>query len=126
MRAVAEQHRAEFESAVLRRDVDRCISAVLSLEDAIVEWSRDSLQSDDMAVARRVLRSLVVRLGELAVVGARDPRAAVAPYVDLLVELRAIARAHKDFRTSDLVRDRLGAAGVELRDTGDGPAWDLT
>jgi cysteinyl-tRNA synthetase len=99
---------------------------VLALEDAIVEWSRDSLQSDDTAFARRVLRSLVVHLGQLAVVGARDPRAVVAPYVDLLVELRCTARDAKDFTTSDLVRDRLAAAGVELRDTPTGAEWGLS
>ena len=42
-----------------------------------------------------------------------------------LVELRATAREARDFATSDLVRDRLAAAGVELRDTPAGPEWHL-
>lgn len=126
LRDVAEQHRADFDVGIATRDVDGCVTAVLALEEAIVEWSRDSLQSDDMALARRVLRALVVRLGELAVVGARDPRVVVAPYVDLLVDLRSVARDSKDFATSDLVRNRLAAAGVELRDTSSGAEWDLT
>lgn len=126
LRDVAEEQRVVFEAALDARDVDGGVAAVLSLEDAIVEWSRDSLQSDDIALARRVLRALVVRLGELAAVGACDPREVVAPYVDLLVELRATARDGKDFATSDLVRDRLAAAGVELRDTPVGAEWDLS
>jgi hypothetical protein len=126
LRDVAEEQRVTFEAALAARDVDGAITAVLSLEDAIVAWSRDSLQSDDMAVARRVLRALVVRLGEVAVVGARDPRAVVAPYVDLLVELRGTARDNKDFATSDLVRDRLANAGVQLRDTAGGAEWALS
>ncbi|MEP7054480.1 MAG: hypothetical protein ABI912_04460 [Actinomycetota bacterium] len=125
LRDVAEQHRLDFEAALARRDVSGCTGAILGLEEAIVEWSRDSLQSDDNAVARRVLRALVVRLGELAVAGAREPRSVVAPYVDLLVELRRKAREGKDFATSDLVRDRLAAARVELRDTPSGAEWDL-
>jgi cysteinyl-tRNA synthetase len=72
-----------------------------------------------------VLRSMVVRLGELAAVGARDPRAVVGPYVSALLELRAQARQAKDFPTSDWVRDRLTAAGVQVRDTPDGVEWQL-
>lgn len=125
LRAVADEQRLLFEAALLARDAPGCVGSVLALEDAIVEWSRDSLQSDDVAFARRVLRGLVVRLGELATVGARDPRTVVAPFVDLLVQLRATARASKDFATSDLVRDQLTAAGVELRDTPGGAEWDL-
>ena len=36
------------------------------------------------------------------------------------------ARENKDFATSDLVRDRLVAAGVEVRDAPDGTSWTLT
>ena len=126
LRDVADAHRTAFDAAHAARDVDGAVTAVLSLEDAMVAWGRDSLQSDDMAHARRVLRSLVVHLGALAVVGARDPREVVAAYVDLLVELRAKARAGKDFATSDLVRDRLAAAGVELHDTPTGAEWELS
>ena len=57
--------------------------------------------------------------------GARDPRAVVEPYVDLLLAVRVKARAAKDFATSDLVRDGLAAAGVEVRDTPDGATWHL-
>ena len=125
LRDTAVTQREKFEEALLVRDVDGCVGSVLRLEEAIVEWSRDSLQSDDLAFARRILRALVVRLGELATVGARDPRDAVAPLVEVLVELRAKARSSKDFATSDLVRDRLASAGIELRDTAAGAEWDL-
>ena len=39
--------------------------------------------------------------------------------------MRAAARDGKDFATSDLVRDRLVAAGIEVRDTPDGTTWTL-
>ena len=60
------------------------------------------------------------------VAGAADPRTVVGPFVDALLELRAQARAARDFATSDRVRDRLAAAGVEVRDTPDGVEWVLT
>jgi cysteinyl-tRNA synthetase len=73
-----------------------------------------------------VLRALVVRLGELAERGAADPARAVGPFVDALIDVRRAARDAKDFATSDLVRDRLTAAGIEVRDTADGTEWTLS
>ena len=45
--------------------------------------------------------------------------------VDMLLELRAKAKAAKDWATSDQIRDALGAAGFEVKDTKDGVAWKL-
>ncbi len=126
LRAAADQARADFEAAMGRRDVDGCVAAVLSLEQALAAWQADTLQSDDADEARRVLRALVVRLGELAEQGAGDPAEKVAPFVDALLAVRAAARASKDFGTSDLVRDRLVDAGVEVRDGAEGTSWTLT
>ena len=125
LRAEAESCRTAFDRALADRDVDACVQAVLALEQAIADWSADTLQSDDRDEARRVLRAMLVRLGDLATVGAADPRETLAPYVDLLLDLRTSARDAKDFATSDLVRDRLAAAGVEVRDTPQGAEWVL-
>jgi cyanophycinase-like exopeptidase len=121
----ADVAQAEFESAFSAGDVERCVAVVLGLEQSIAEWQADTLQSDDAPRARRSLRAMVVRLGELAESGG-DPRGQVAPAVELLLDLRATARDNGDFATSDLVRDRLAAAGIEVRDTPDGVQWHLT
>jgi cyanophycinase-like exopeptidase len=126
LRDEADRARDAFEAALGRRDVDGCVAAVLGLEEAIAAWQADTLQSDDADEARRVLRALVVRLGELAEQGAADPADAVAPFVEALLAVRSGARENKDFATSDLVRDRLVAAGVEVRDAPDGTSWTLT
>jgi cysteinyl-tRNA synthetase len=41
----------------------------------------------------------------------------------VVLELRAKARAAKDFATSDLIRDRLKAAGIVIKDGKDGATW---
>jgi cysteinyl-tRNA synthetase len=43
--------------------------------------------------------------------------------VSRLIELRATARAERDFVRSDLIRDRLTDAGILLEDTSDGARW---
>ena len=104
LRDEADRAREAFEAALGRRDVDGCVAAVLGLEEAIAAWQADTLQSDDADEARRVLRAMVVRLGELAEQGAADPADAVAPFVEALLAVRT------------------GRAGEQgLRDLGPGP-----
>lgn len=123
--ATTDDLRKAFDLAVDRGDADAAIEAVLALEAAIRAWSADTLQSDERDRAVATLRSMISRLGEIAVSGLRDPRAVVAPFVEGLLTLRAIARDEKRFDLSDVVRDRLLAAGVEVRDTKEGVEWVL-
>ena len=45
--------------------------------------------------------------------------------VDLLLEMRAKAKADKDWATSDLIRNRLAEIGFDVKDTKDGFEWSL-
>lgn len=59
---------------------------------------------------------------------ASDSASSAKPYekaVDLLLEIRAKAKADKDWATSDLIRDRLKEAGFDVKDTKNGFEWSL-
>ena len=45
--------------------------------------------------------------------------------IDLLLSLRAKAKAEKDWATSDKIRDDLAAFGFEVKDTKEGATWKL-
>ena len=45
--------------------------------------------------------------------------------VDMVLDLRAKAKASKDWATSDQIRDELANAGFEVKDTKDGVTWRL-
>ena len=45
--------------------------------------------------------------------------------VDMVLDLRAKAKADKDWATSDRIRDELASAGFEVKDTKDGATWKL-
>ena len=121
----ADALRRRFDAAIAQQDVDGAVAAILALDDSIVAWSADTLQSDALDQARRLLRAMVVRLGDLALAGVHDPRQIVAPVVEAVLTARAAARSARDFTTSDQLRDVLTAAGVAVNDTPDGVEWSM-
>ena len=116
---------AAFDTAAQARDAQGCVAAILDLEQALADWSADTGPSDERPRARAALRSMVLHLGGLSAPGTRNPGETVGPFVECLLELRHRARTAHDYAGSDWIRDRLAAAGVEVRDTPDGAAWQL-
>jgi hypothetical protein len=116
---------ADFEGAIVTGDPRSAVKAVLGLDDLVVAWSRDSLQSDELDRARAALRSMLVRLGEAAERGLEDRRGVVRPLVDAVLAARRQARADGRWAEADALRDQLVAAGVEVHDTPEGTGWDL-
>jgi cyanophycinase-like exopeptidase len=114
---------AAFDAALEARDADAAVEAILRLESAIVDWSRDTLQSDEVDRARAALRSMIVRLGSAATGGLRDPRVVLGPVVEAALAARVIARSERAFAVADAIRDELTRAGIEVRDTPDGVQW---
>jgi len=112
-----------FATALSNSDADGAARAALELDDAIAGWSGDTLQSDATDHARAVLRSMITRLATAATVGLRDPRDVLGPFVQVLLDLRTQVRADKRFDLSDIIRDRLVALDIEVRDTPDGAQW---
>ena len=45
--------------------------------------------------------------------------------VDLLLEVRAQAKANKDWATSDLIRNKMAELGFVVKDTKDGATWSI-
>ena len=123
--AVAQQRRDEFEAALAAGDANGATRAILELENDIKLWSADTLTGIDADAAREILRSMIVKLGTAATGGLEDPRERVAPYVEALLAIRKIVRAEKRFDLSDIVRDALALAHIEVRDTPDGVEWLL-
>jgi cysteinyl-tRNA synthetase len=99
------------------------VAAILELDRVILDWSADTLQSDEPDRARAVLHALVHRLGETAAIGLRDPRETLRPIVEALIAVRADLRASRLWEAADRLRAGMAAAGIELRDTPEGPVW---
>ncbi|MCI6549836.1 MAG: cysteine--tRNA ligase [Prevotella sp.] len=57
--------------------------------------------------------------------GNAEREEAYGKVVDMVLELRAKAKADRDWATSDRIRDALAAAGFDVKDTKDGVTWKL-
>ena len=123
LREATDRLNQVFATALAGSDADGAARATLELDDAIAGWSGDTLQSDATDHARAVLRSMITRLAGAATGGLRDPRDVLGPFVQVLLDLRAQVRADKRFDLSDIIRDRLAALNVEVRDTPEGAQW---
>jgi cysteinyl-tRNA synthetase len=119
-------HQESFARAVAERDVESAVRAILDLDQELQAWSRDTLQSDELDRGRAALRAMVVRLGQLAEVGARDPRQVLGPFVEAVLGMRTEARTEGRWHDADVARDRLAELGVEVRDGPNGTEWVLT
>ena len=114
-----------FDAALAAGDAPGAVKTALELEDLLHEWSRDTTQSDLLDRGRAGLRAMLVRLGEAADAGVRDPREVLGPFVEALLDARRQARTESRWSDADRLRDQLLAAGVEVRDTADGTDWQL-
>ncbi|CAB4648453.1 unannotated protein [freshwater metagenome] len=120
-----QMHQQQFDDAMTARDADGAVRACLALEQAIHDWSADTLQSDIADKARAAVRSMISALGDAAIGGVRNPRDVVAPYVEAMLAIRATVRAEKRYDLSDVIRDAFVNIGIEVRDTATGVEWDL-
>lgn len=125
LRGAAELRKTEFETALASGDANTATRAVLALEADIKQWSADTLTGTDGEFARDTFRGMILKLGEAATSGLVDPRSVVAPYVEAILEIRRVVRAEKRYDLSDIIRDALAGAKVEVRDTPAGVEWVL-
>ncbi len=95
--------------------------ALAALFDLAREINRARDEGRRAEDAQAALRQLAGVLG----LTLREPEAplAVAPFVDLLVELRNELRAHKLYDLADSIRARLADLGVTLEDVPEGTRW---
>ena len=113
-----------FDAAAAAGDAQAMVSAILDLEQAVTDWSADTEEDQGPAQSRAVLRGLISRLGEFAA-AAGGPAEALTAVAGPLLAVRSELRARGLFQAADTIRDTLVEAGLQVRDTADGPRWTL-
>jgi hypothetical protein len=111
--------------ALTEGDPGAAVGGLLALDATIERRIGAGEDTPDLHAARATFRSLIVRLGDAAANGPGDRPALIGPFVETLLQLRSRARDAQDWPTADLIRDRLSALGVEVRDDAAGSSWSL-
>ena len=86
------------------------------------------LDKNDIEKLRRLYQIFFIELLGINTGNESDNGNASKAYegaVDLLMEIRKNAKAQKDWATSDLIRDKLGALGFDIKDTKNGVEWSV-
>jgi cysteinyl-tRNA synthetase len=126
--AVLEEHRSRF-LAAMDDDLNtpQALAALFDLNKAV-----NTLLNSGEAVSGGTLAAIDVAYralgGEiLGVIPDELPQEAGAglegELMELLIDLRAQARASRDWATADMIRDRLTKIGVSLEDRPEGTTW---
>ncbi|MDA8196358.1 MAG: hypothetical protein M0019_03970 [Actinomycetota bacterium] len=115
----------EFNTSYSEKNASRALDAILKIEDVLEQWRADTLQSDDFDFGRSLLRSCIARLGEWLEIGSVDKKSVIAPFVEILIELRKTFRDERRFSDADFLRDSLTKAGIEVQDQSSGTYWTL-
>ena len=117
-------------------DDDLAIPRALAEIHAVVHAGNKALDAGDVTAAVEAAGSVRAMLGILGVdpldehwVQPSQDASAAMSALDVMVradlDRRQQARKEKNWAVADEVRDRLGAAGIAVTDTPDGPQWSL-
>lgn len=110
----------DFNSPVLLANLFEAVRIINSVNDG-----KEKLNAADLAELKSSVNAFV-----FDVLGLKDDiREGAGEVTDglmqLIIRMRADARAKKDFATSDLVRDELGKLNIVLKDGKEGTGWEL-
>jgi cysteinyl-tRNA synthetase len=98
--------------------------AVEKLRAAIANNASEGVKTELLSFIRQDgLDVQIEKNGALVLV--RGDQEAVRRKVNEMIASRSAARARKDFKESDRIRDELAAMGVVLKDTKDGTTWEI-
>jgi cysteinyl-tRNA synthetase len=101
------------------------LAALFELVRAINSARDAGVGGTPFAAAQAALKELAGVLGLRLEPQARGKGQDIAPFVELLIEVRAELRKAKQFALADMVRGRLGDLGVALEDGPQGTRWKL-
>jgi cysteinyl-tRNA synthetase len=91
----------------------------------LINDGNDTITTEDLQVLTTEMNAFVHDVLGMAATQADNGQSVLEPVMDLVLELRQLARENKDWTTSDKIRDKLTAAGITVKDGKDGATWSI-
>lgn len=110
----------DFNTSILLANLFEAVRIINTVNDG-----KESITENDLALLRVLMHDFVIE-----VLGLKDDIRESAGdttegLMQLIIKMRAEARAKKDFATSDLVRDELAKLNIVLKDSKEGTGWEM-
>ena len=111
----------DFNSPVLIAQLFDAVRIITSARD-----KKESLTATDLEQLKRVMHTFIFEvLGLVDETRQGAGSEVIEGLMELILDIRKQARDNKDWSTSDQIRDRLKAAGIEIKDTKEGIEWSM-
>lgn len=111
----------DFNSPMLIAHLFEGVRIINSVNDG-----KESLTTGDLEALKKLMHDFIFEVlglcDETKSMGGSD---VIEGLMNLIIDIRKIARENKDWNTSDKIRDELKAVGVEIKDTRDGVEWRI-
>ena len=104
-------------------DLADLASDIYDLAKAVDEAREAGVAESLISQARAGLRQLLVAWSSGLAASPTDAVASIAPFVELLIDLRSQLRAAGSWPLADGIRDRLSILGIVLEDSPSGTTW---
>src|SRR5690554_2025216 len=111
----------DFNSPILIAYLFDAVKSINSIID-----NKETITADDKDLLSQTLHSFAFDvLGLFKEESNKKQQSKIDDVIQLLIQLRNEARANKDFKQSDFIRDQLAALGIALKDTKEGTTFTL-
>lgn len=90
-----------------------------------VKDGKENLTTADLDKLKSIFKTFVTDILGLVAGEKSSGNDLTAELMQLVLKLRANAKANKDFDSADLIRDELNKAGIEIKDSREGSVWEL-
>ncbi|NAS32476.1 cysteine--tRNA ligase [Flavobacteriaceae bacterium R38] len=113
----------DFNTPILISHLFEAVKHINQIKD-----NKATINSDDLEVLKSTMHAFIFDVLGLVdtVTTDNNDSNTLSNVIELLINLRAEARANKDFATSDKIRDELLAMGVQLKDGKEGTTFSLS
>ncbi len=109
----------DFNTPILIANIFESVSFINKVKD-----SKETITQEDLNKLQKALKEMVFDvLGLMSIKTGDDSKLDEA--MNIILELRKNARENKDWGTSDLIRDKLSDAGINVKDGKEGTSWSL-
>ena len=111
----------DFNTSVLIANLFEAVRIINSANDKKTE-----LTKEDIALLKKIYDDFVFSvLGLKSEESNQKVDTALAQVMELVLDIRAQAKKGKDFKLSDEIRDKLIAAGIQVKDGKEGSTWKI-